>query len=95
MEPDTQWHLDRRVPIGMIVTLLVQFVLGIWFISKLESRVYSLEVAQLAQKERDKLQDDQRDQTFNMLRADLREIARKLDRHYELEQSETWHKNGK
>jgi hypothetical protein len=80
---DHHWHLDKRVPIGMIVTLLVQFALGLWFISKLDARVYALEVAQVTQRERDINQDADNNRAFSLLRDDLREVSRKLDRLFE------------
>lgn len=33
------WHLDRRVPIALIVTLMVQFGAGVWFVSSLSKDV--------------------------------------------------------
>jgi len=27
------WHLDKRVPVALIVTLLAQFSVGVWFLS--------------------------------------------------------------
>lgn len=43
--PDTSWHLDKRVPIALICTLLAQtFILG-WWTSRIDSRVASLEKA--------------------------------------------------
>ncbi len=80
---DHHWHLDKRVPIGMIVTLLVQFALGLWFISKLDARVYALEVAQVTQRERDLSQDADNNRSFSLLRDDLKEVSRKLDRLFE------------
>ena len=33
------WHLDRRVPVAMILTLIVQTGMAIWFISNMNSRI--------------------------------------------------------
>jgi hypothetical protein len=41
----TRWHLDRRVPIALIVTLLLQAAIGLVWASKLDARVASLESA--------------------------------------------------
>jgi|AutmiccommunBRH9_1029481.scaffolds.fasta_scaffold04220_2 hypothetical protein len=27
------WHLDKRVPVALIFTLLMQFAAGVWFLS--------------------------------------------------------------
>lgn len=33
------WQLDKRVPIALIITLMVQFGAGVWFASRMDSRV--------------------------------------------------------
>lgn len=44
---DTKWHLDRRVPLALIVTIvltiLAQTATAIWFIADLNHRVGTLE----------------------------------------------------
>lgn len=44
---DKQWHLDRRVPLALIVTIIAgilgQTAAGVWFISDLYTRVNFLE----------------------------------------------------
>ncbi len=37
------WHLDRKIPIGIIITILFQAAGGLWFLSKLDSRLDVLE----------------------------------------------------
>ena len=37
------WHLDRKVPVGIIITILFQAAGGLWFLSKLDSRLDVLE----------------------------------------------------
>lgn len=45
MTPDDgDWHMDKKVPIGLMVGLALNAVLGIWYASKLDSRVSSLEI---------------------------------------------------
>lgn len=45
----TAWHLDKRVPVALIVTLLLQFSAGLWFASKLSFtvEVQGSEIAEL------------------------------------------------
>lgn len=74
------WHLDKRVPISLILALLGQFLIGLWFVSKLDARVYALELNLIVQRERDTTQDTQRENSFQMLRSDLRDMSAKLDR---------------
>lgn len=40
---NSQWHLDRRVPLALIIAILIQSGGFIWFFSKLDSRVAVLE----------------------------------------------------
>ena len=42
-EANEQWHLDKRVPVAIILALLGQTVGFVWFQSKLDSRVGQLE----------------------------------------------------
>ncbi len=39
MEQETNWHLDKRVPVALILALLAQFGTGAWFMSSLASDV--------------------------------------------------------
>ena len=41
---DGEWHLDKRVPIGLMIGLTLNLGLGIWYASKLDSRITYLEV---------------------------------------------------
>lgn len=74
------WHLDKKVPIGIILALFAQFMGGIWFVSKLEARVLALETSRAAQSDRDNSQDAAQANSLGVLREDMREINRKLDR---------------
>lgn len=38
MSDDNHWHLDKKVPIALIVTLLCQFAAGVWFAGKMSQR---------------------------------------------------------
>jgi hypothetical protein len=43
MEHDDKWHLDRRVPIALIMAIVVQTSGLVWWASSLSERVSSLE----------------------------------------------------
>jgi hypothetical protein len=43
MDDDGKWHLDKKVPIGLMLGLALNLLLGIWYASKLDSRVGYLE----------------------------------------------------
>ena len=79
-EPDTRWHLDKRVPIGLIGAVLVQTISFVWFMSKIDSRVSSLESWVVMQRDRDDRQDRASADAAANVRSDLKEIDRKLDR---------------
>lgn len=42
-EDDKHWHLDKRVPIALIVTILFQSFAAVWWASAVERRVSALE----------------------------------------------------
>jgi len=44
----SSWHLDRRVPIALIATILLQTVAVVWWASDLSARVSHLERTQAA-----------------------------------------------
>lgn len=36
---DEGWHLDKKVPITIIFVLFLQFIGGLWFVAKLDSKI--------------------------------------------------------
>lgn len=38
-EEDKHWHLDRKVPLALIFTILMQTAAGIWWASTISARV--------------------------------------------------------
>ena len=42
----TGWHIDRRIPIAQIVSLLSAIAIGAWYMSALAGRVDHLETGQ-------------------------------------------------
>ena len=41
--PDSGWHLDKKVPITLIIVLLGQLCLGVWMFSEHDQRIENLE----------------------------------------------------
>lgn len=41
---DSSWHLDKKVPLGLVLGLAINALCGIWYASKLDSRVAVLEL---------------------------------------------------
>lgn len=42
-ESDTKWHLDRKVPISIIITILIQTGGVMWWAANANERLNSLE----------------------------------------------------
>lgn len=40
---ETKWHLDKRVPLALILTIVIQTAGLVWWASSLSERVNSLE----------------------------------------------------
>lgn len=40
---DMSWHLDKKVPIALIMAITINIIVGIWWASKLDSRVEAIE----------------------------------------------------
>lgn len=79
-EEDSRWHLDKKVPISIIVAMFVQFGGGIWFLSRLESRVVALEADRSMQHDIDERQDRARSEALAIIRSDVKDVGIKLDR---------------
>jgi Tfp pilus assembly protein PilO len=77
---ETGWHLDRKVPIGIIAAMFVQCAGALWFVSKLDARILALEGAQSTQRERDERQDRSNSDALTQLHRQLERIDEKLDR---------------
>jgi hypothetical protein len=43
MQQDREWHLDKKVPLALIVTLLLQSGAFIWWAAKADNRIDNLE----------------------------------------------------
>ena len=43
MDSEARWHLEKRVPIALIVAMFVQSAGLVWWVSKLDSRVAAVE----------------------------------------------------
>jgi hypothetical protein len=39
MNRPLNWHLDRRVPIALVMGLVMQMAVGMWWVSKMDSRM--------------------------------------------------------
>lgn len=78
--PASSWHLDKNVPITIILTLLLQSAGGLWFVSKLDSRIEFLERDRAKQHDVDAAQDARLAETVRTIREDVRDMNSKIDR---------------
>jgi hypothetical protein len=46
-QTDRKWHLDRRVPLALILTIIGQTSIGVWWAATTNERVSTLERASL------------------------------------------------
>ena len=87
---DHKWHLDRRVPLALIVTIMIQTFGAIWWAASVSSRIdvaenkiqsiekmYQLTTGQVAS---NKDLSSRIDERLNAVQRSLDQIERKLDR---------------
>lgn len=43
-DDDSRWHLDKRVPLALILTLLIQTAGALWWAANINARVIQLEI---------------------------------------------------
>jgi len=79
-EYEKHWHLDKKVPIGLIFALLAQAAMVIWYAGKLEQRIALIERSVVTQERRDDSQDLVNATAVNQIRQQLDRIDAKLDR---------------
>lgn len=77
---DNGWHLDKKVPISIILVIVMQGVAGLWVVADIKKDVEVLKAAMIAQRERDDRQDKASIDAATLIRSDLRELGQKMDR---------------
>jgi Tfp pilus assembly protein PilO len=77
---DDTWHLDKRVPVSIIVTLLIYGFSGLFFIADIKKDVEILKVQQQTQSSVDDRQDRMVADALHQLRESVKEGNAKLDR---------------
>ncbi len=80
LRDENHWHLDKKVPIGLIVVLLMQGVAGVWAVADIKKDVELLKAAMLEQRYRDERQDKATADAVLQVRSDIKELGQKLDR---------------
>lgn len=79
-QPENHWHLDKKVPISIILAILFQALCGVWLIADIKKDVELLKAAQADQRFRDDRQDRSTGDAVIQLRQDIQEVGHKLDR---------------
>lgn len=79
-EPSAGWHLDKKVPITLIVMLLVYGVTGLWAVADIKKDVELLKASSFEQHERDRRQDEQASGALALVRGQLERMETKMDR---------------
>lgn len=78
------WHLDKKVPLSLIFSMIVQACLVVWAIADIKKDVEVLKVQTasefLGQHDRDRRQDDQAAAALAIIRAQLERMENKMDR---------------
>ena len=77
---DGRWHLDKKVPISIIVVLLFQGASGLWLIADMRKDIDILKVQMNEQHIRDQRQDEGFAAALGLIRTEMRAISDKLDR---------------
>lgn len=82
--PAEGWHLDKKVPIGIVLAILTQTVSFTWFMGKQDARISLIEQSRIehtaAQKDRDERQDADNAAAFKRVDDQLTNMNSKLDR---------------
>jgi hypothetical protein len=74
------WHLDKKVPLGLIFTILVQAGMVIWAIADIKKDVELLKQDTAALHIRDTLNTDSLKEALAIMREQYKSLDTKLDR---------------
>lgn len=77
---DNHWHLDKKVPISIILVIVMQGIAGLWVVADIKKDVEILKAAMLEQRNRDERQDKSTTDAVSLVRSDVQEVSRKIDR---------------
>ena len=78
--PDTRWHLDKRVPVSIILVLVFQGVAGLWVFAEMRKDIDVLKMQMVETRDRERSRDMQEAESMQQIRGDIIEVNRKLDR---------------
>ena len=79
-DQDTEWHLDKKVPLSLIFAMLVQAAMVIWAIADIKKDVEVLKSVQITQLDRDSRQDKASADAVALVREDIKEVKNMISR---------------
>ena len=68
------WHLDRKVPVAIILVIASQFVGGLWVLAEMRKDIEVLKMQMSEQRVRDDRQDKTGADAMSLVRAQLDRI---------------------
>lgn len=77
---EQQWHLDKKIPISLIITILTLGISGLIAITDIKKDVEVLKSQVQVLRERDDRQASITTEGFQILRTSIEKISDKLDR---------------
>ncbi len=78
--PEQGWHLDKKVPLSLILAMIVQVAMVIMAIADIKKDVEVLKAQVIVQGSRDTRQDSDMREAMTLLRSSFNELNNKLDR---------------
>jgi len=80
LSPKESWHLDKKVPIALIIAMLTQFAGVIWFIGQLAKDIELLKADTAVLHQRDTQQTDSLKEALKLMQDQFQRLDAKLDR---------------
>lgn len=74
------WHLDKKVPLSLIFSMLIQAAMVIWAVADIKKDVEILKSRVATQQDRDDRQDKTLGEVVSRLQTQLERMDGKLDR---------------
>lgn len=82
---DARWHLDKRVPVSIIMAIIIQGASGLWVLADMRKDIDVLKMQVVESRERERGLLTQFTDAVALIRADVRALSEKMDRTTERE----------
>ena len=77
---DDHWHLDKKVPLSLIMAMLLQAAAAIWAFADMKKEIEVIKMQVSQQRDRDERQDRAASEAYLRLSNQLEKMDAKLDR---------------